>query len=265
MNATRTPDWRSPVTLSALVGFIVLFSVLMAGYTFVDAGHEKLGNPAWTGASAGAAVGGFLQGANAKSIESATNPHPEVLPLAREVNQRLFGQHTRLFSWLTVAGELLLPMALMGLVVVRFRRSRALLIGLAMLAASLNFLYLTEGDSSANPPMVFMWLAVIWIAALWPAAALFYAVDLSAPDDHPSDQAIRSVEPGAGLWIFFVTVLSIIVAGSLEMYWDRPGTFLALTAAAVTLTAALMLIKRRAIRMPLRKPARTLTTRPSHI
>ncbi|HET9659517.1 MAG TPA: hypothetical protein VFP05_04250, partial [Thermomicrobiales bacterium] len=253
------------VALAAFAGFIVLFSILMAGFTFFDAGQQKWGDPAWTGSSSGAAIDGFLQGADAKSIEGPTNPYPEVFPLTRAINERVFRQHTPLFAWMTVAGELLLPMGVMGLIVVRFRRSRALLVVLAMLAASLNFLYLTEGDSRANPPMVFMWLAVIWIAALWPTAALFYAVDLSAPNDHPSMQTAASVEPGAGAWAFFATVLLIVVAGSLQMYWDRLGTFFALTLATFTLTAMLMLIKRRVAQTPRREVLRPMTVDPGHI
>jgi thiosulfate dehydrogenase [quinone] large subunit len=263
MNAERTPAWLSQLTLSAFVGFIMLFSVLMAGYTFVEAGQEKWGDPAWTGSSAGVAIEGFLQGADAKSIESSANPYPEVFPLTRTINQGVFSRHTRIFSGLTVGGELLLPIAILALVLVRFRRSRALLVGLAMLAASLNFLHLTEGDSRSNPPMVFMWLAVIWIAALWPTAALFYAVDLGALDDHPSAQGSVSAEPSAGSWAFFVTVLLIVVAGSLQMYWGQLGTFAALAVATFTLTAMLLLIERRAVAAPCREVTRPMTVGPS--
>ena len=38
MHATRTPICHSQIALTAFVGFIVVFSALMAGYTFVDAG-----------------------------------------------------------------------------------------------------------------------------------------------------------------------------------------------------------------------------------
>lgn len=256
MNAPRAHLWHSPVALTAFVGFIMLFSAVMAGYGFVDAGREKWGDPVWTGGSAGAAIEGFLTGANAKSVKSARNPHPEVLPPTLVINQRVFSQHARLLSWLDVAGELLLPIGILALILVRFRRSRMLLIGLTMLAASLNFLYLTEGDSSANPPMIFMWLAILWLVTLWPAAALFFAVDLGAPADHPRAPAVAPVEPGAGLWLFFLAILLVIVAGSLEMYWDRFGTFVALAAAAVALTTALTLIKGRAVHAPRRETMR---------
>jgi hypothetical protein len=243
----------------------VLFAALMAGYAFFDAGQEKWGDPAWTGSYSGVAIDGFLQGANYKSIESQTNPYPEVSPLARDVNQRLFSQHTRLFSWLTISGELLLPIAVTALLLVRFRRSRGLLVVLAFLATSLNFLYLTEGDSGSNPPMVFMWLAIIWLAMLWPAAALFYAVDLSAPRDQRSFPASSPIAPGAGSWLFFATVLLISFLGAIQMYWDRPGTFAALIAATFALTAALTLIKRRAVQTSLREAMRPVTTEPEHI
>jgi thiosulfate dehydrogenase [quinone] large subunit len=265
MNATETGFWRSPVVLTAFIGFIMLFSTLMAGFAFVDAGHEKWGDPAWTGDSSGVAIEGFLKGADYKSIESPTNPYPEVKPVVRGINQGLFSQHTRLFSWLTVAGELLLPIGIMALMVISFRRSRGLLVVLTMLAASLNFLYVTEGDSSSNPPMIFMWLAIIWIAMLWPAAARFYAVDLSAPVDHPREQETTSIESGAGLWVFFGVILLIVVAGSLEMYWDQLGTFAALTAATFAITAALTLLKRRIVQEPRRESIRPMTVDPGHI
>ena len=60
MNAPRTGFWHSSVVLTAFVGFIMLFSALLAGYAFGDAGQEKWGNPAWTGGSSGVAITGFL-------------------------------------------------------------------------------------------------------------------------------------------------------------------------------------------------------------
>jgi hypothetical protein len=264
MNATETGFWRSPVVLTAFIGFIMLFSTLMAGFAFVDAGHEKWGDPAWTGDSSGVAIEGFIKGADYKSIESPTNTYTEVKPVVRGINQGLFSQHTRLFSWLTVAGELLLPIGIMALMVISFRRSRGLLVVLTMLAASLNFLYVTEGDSSSNPPMIFMWLAIIWIAALWPTAALFYALDLRPSADQPRDPAAFSVEPGAGAWAFFATILLIVVAGSVELYSDQLRTFAALTLAAFTLTATLLLIKRRTVAAPRREAMRPLSVDPRH-
>ena len=38
---SRASAWHSPGALAAFVGFIVVFSVLMSGYTFFDAGQEK--------------------------------------------------------------------------------------------------------------------------------------------------------------------------------------------------------------------------------
>jgi hypothetical protein len=257
--------WRSPVALAKFVGFIVLFSALMAGYTFVDAGHEKWGNPAWTGSASGAAIDGFLQGANYKSVESPTNPYPEVSPLVRDANERLFSQHTEIFSWLTMAAEVLLPLAVITLIVVRFRRSRALLVAVTMLATSLNVLYLTEGDSGENPPMLFMWLAIIWLAVLWPSAALSYAVDLGAPAQRAHTPEDITGESGIGLWLFFGTVLLVVVAGSLEMYWDQLGTFAALAAVTVALAAALTLIERRLSDSPVRRAMRPMTVEPDGI
>jgi hypothetical protein len=256
---------RSPVALASLAGFIVLFSALMAGYTFFHAGHEKLGDPAWTGGASGVAIEGFLQGANYKSIESETNPYPEVSPWVRDANERLFSQHTRLFAWMTVAGELLLPLAVLALVLVRFRRSRALLVAVTLQAMSLNALYLTEGDSGENPPMVFMWLAIVWLAVLWPSAALFFAVDVGIPAERPRMPDGEASEPGVGHWCFFAAVLLIVVGGSLHMYWDQLGTFAALAAATVALAAGLTLIKRRLSDSPVCRAMRPMAIEPDGI
>src|SRR6478736_6308148 len=109
----------------------MFFSALMAGYAFVEAGQEKWGDPSRTGSSAGVAIERFLKGADAKLIESPKNPYPEVKPITRSMNQQLFSQHTRLFSWLTIGGELLLPLGVIALMMLRFRRSQALLVVLA--------------------------------------------------------------------------------------------------------------------------------------
>lgn len=47
---------------------------LYVGWAWLTAGWKKVFNPAWTGENAGAAVGGYLQGALAKAAEGGDVP-----------------------------------------------------------------------------------------------------------------------------------------------------------------------------------------------
>jgi hypothetical protein len=49
------------------------------------------------------------------------------------------------------------------------------------------------------------------------------------------------------------------------MYWDRLGTFAALSVATFTLTAVLILIKRHAVRVPHREALHSMTVDPGPI
>jgi len=231
---------RSSAAFAAFVGFIVLFSTLMSGWESFDTGRAKLDDDAWTGAAGRVALTGFLKAADAKALDSAANPNPEVMPVTRALNRMLFAKYPRLCAWLVVLGELLLPSGALALVVVKFPGSRALLVVLAALAAFMNVLSLAEGVSSTNPPMAFMWLAIVWIATLAPAAALSYAVDLKSVLGRGTTLYARGLPaPSLGAWLFFLAVFAVIVAGSLAMYWDRLATFAVLTLASVELAIGL--------------------------
>jgi thiosulfate dehydrogenase [quinone] large subunit len=224
-----------------LVGFIVLFAALASGSVFVHAGWEKLDHPAWTGAQAGAAMSGFITGANAKSIKSERNPHPDVLPVLRTFNERVATRHVELFSWMVVLGELLVPIGVVALLCVRFPGSRTLLLGLAGLAASMNLLYLHQGSSGVNPPMLLMWLTVLWLVALLPSAALAYAIDLR-PVRGGTSEVRPAVHGTVGAVLFFGIVLAAIVAESAFM--TSATTTLALAIASVALAGALVVGRR---------------------
>ncbi len=190
--------FTSTVALSAFIGFIVLFSACAAGYDYFTAGREKAGTAAWTGDKVGSGIDGFLKGANAKATKSAANPNPEVLPVARDLNTGFFGKHEKLFSWMVVLGETLLPIGVLCLLVVKFPGSRFLLMALAGLAVFMNFLYLSEGVSSTNPPMVFLWLTIIWLAATMPGATLFYAIDLRRLVSRAATEAPVAIDASGG-------------------------------------------------------------------
>lgn len=238
MNGMRSLHQHSPGLLRMLVGFIVLFAALASGRVFVQAGWEKLDDPAWTGTRAGVAMSGFIKGANAKSIRSERNPHPDVLPVLRTFNERVASRHVALFSWMVVLGELLVPIGVVALLCVRFPGSRALLLGLVGLAAFMNLLYLHQGSSGINPPMLLMWLTVLWVVALLPSAALAYAIDPRAARDASSEDR-PPVNSTFGAMLFFGAVLAVLVAESAFM--TSPQTTLALVVVSVVLAVALVI------------------------
>lgn len=246
----QPPPRRSPVVLGALIGFIVLFSTLMSGWAYFESGLEKWGTAAWTGDQAGLAVASFLDAATAKATKSPANPRPEVMPLTRWFNEQVFATRTAFFGWLVVLGELLLPIAGLALVVVRFPGSRLLLIAIAALAAFMNFLILSEGISSTNPPMVFMRLAILWLAATVPAAALFYAVDLRARVAGRPSEAVTAMDVSLPQWAFFVIVLVVVVAGALAMYGDVLIQFVVLTLVSLLLAYGLDGLNTRLLDQP---------------
>lgn len=236
----------SHLVLSAFVAFILLFSAVMAGYGYFDAGREKAGEAAWTGSQAGVAITGFLQGADAKATKSTKNPNPEVFTATRWFNQHIVRDHPKLFSWLVVFGELLMGWGILILLAVKFPYSRLFLIVIATLAAFMNFLYLSEGVSSTNPPMAFMWLTIIWVVAVTPAAGLFFAIDLQQVRGRgETTYAPTPLDASLGQWLFFLAVFAAIVAGSLAMYWDELGTWVVLAVISLALAAGLYELKRR--------------------
>jgi len=240
MQSSVRRSLSSATALAAFIGFLVLFSACAAGFDYVTAGREKAGTPAWTGTQIGAGIDGFLKGANAKATKSATNPNPEVLPVARALNTGFFSHHEMLFSWMVVLGELLLPLGVLLLLVLKFPGSRFLLMALAGLAVFMNFLYLSEGVSSTNPPMVFLWLTIIWLVATMPGAALFYAIDLRCLVGKAPVEARETVVASAGQWVFFWTIMLVSGAAAWAMY--PFGTYVAVILVSMILTAALYAI-----------------------
>jgi thiosulfate dehydrogenase [quinone] large subunit len=237
---------RSSHLLGALIGLIVLFATLTAGYSFVDAAWAKWNNPAWTGHQAGTAVSGFIKNANQQAVKSDKNPNPDVLPATRDVNNAFFNKHTRLFAWMVALGELLVPISLLIVLCVRFPGSRAIALALAGLATLMNFLYMFEGSSGLNPPMVFMWLAVVWLLATMPTVALFYAIDLRGRSGGTPTERAGRPENSRVQWIFFSIVLLVIGIGAWVMYPAR--VFAILLLATMILAGLLWTINERIAR-----------------
>jgi thiosulfate dehydrogenase [quinone] large subunit len=230
---------HSSQMLGALIGLIVLFATITAGYSFVDAAWQKWNDPAWTGHQAGNALAGFIKSADQKAVKSDKNPRPDVLPATRDVNNAFFNAHPRFFAWMIALGELLLPISLLILLCLRFPGSRALALLCAALAALMNLIYMFEGSSGLNPPMLFMWLAVVWLLATAPTAARFYAIDVR---NRATPRADR-LENSRILWVFYAFVLLVIGVGAWVMYPARVGAMLALT--SIVIAGLLWLIKER--------------------
>ncbi len=230
--------FSSSALLSAFIGFLVIFAACTAGYDYFTAGRAKANEAVWVGDKAGIAIAGFIKGADAKALKSPTNPNPEVLPVAGHLN-KVFIQHTKFFSYLVVLGEILMPIGVLFFLVVKFPASRFLLMGIAGLAVFMNFLYLSEGTSSTNPPMAFMWLAIIWLVALVPSAALFYAIDVRRLFGR-TVEAPKAIEATAGQWLIMATTFLVVLAAGWAMY--PYGTYAAIIAASVALAGALYAI-----------------------
>ncbi len=249
MNQQRGSFRPSSQALAGLIGFIVLFATVTAGYSFVDAAWVKWNDPAWTGHQAGTAVTGFIRNADQKAAKSDKNPRPDVLAATRDVNNGFFTKHARFFAWMVALGELLLPIALFILLCVRFPGSRALALLCAGLAALMNFLYMFEGSSGVNPPMIFMWLAVVWLLATMPAAARFYAVNPRGRAENVPAARSGGLENSRLQWIFFVVVLLVIGVGAWVMYPAHIVAILLLLSIAV---AGLLGAVNARLRVPVR-------------
>ena len=219
------------------VGLIVLFAALSAGTMFAQAGWEKWNDAAWTGPHAGLAMKGFLAGATFKATVTKTNPFPDVLPVWNSLNHHLIAQHLQLFGWLVVLGELLIPLGVVTLLCVRFPGSRALLVGVSLLAVGLNLLYLHEGSAGDNTPMLLLWLTVLLTAIVFPEAAQAYAIDLAPvvhraqPRQSPATRAPRQ------RWIAAAALLVVLGLESLLLH--SAGAILLLGGITLALAVAL--------------------------
>lgn len=126
------------------------------GYEWVVAGWAKLGNPAWVGENAGAAVKGFLMGA----LQKTAGPHPDVSSWYAYFIQNMALPNATIFSYLVAGGEIAVGVAL--------------IIGLftgiaAFFGTFMNLNYLLAGTVSTNPLMFLLQLFLIlaWRTAGW--------------------------------------------------------------------------------------------------
>jgi thiosulfate dehydrogenase [quinone] large subunit len=133
---------------------------LYAGYQWVAAGMEKLGNPAWTGSKAGTAIAGFVAGA----LPKAAGAHPDVAGWYAGFLQAFVLPHAALWSWLIVFGEIAVGV---GLILGLFTGIAAFFGGL------LNANYLLAGTVSTNP---MLFILATWLVLAWRVAG-YYGLD----------------------------------------------------------------------------------------
>lgn len=144
-------------TNSAVLWMIVRIYV---GIEWFDAGFEKVRSPAWTGAAAGTALRGFIEGA----ISGASGAHPSVQGWYAGFLRVAIVPNVHWFSFLVAYGELLLGIALI----------LGVFTGVAaFVGAFANMNYMLAGTTSTNPILAFLQLFLI---LAWRVAG-YYGVD----------------------------------------------------------------------------------------
>jgi thiosulfate dehydrogenase [quinone] large subunit len=124
------------------------------GWQRLEAGLEKFGSAAGTGANAGAALTGFVNGALAKT----TGDHPDVNDTYAAFLQAFVLPHTPFWAWVITLGELAVGL---GLIV-------GCLTGIAaFFGGPMNINYLFAGTVSTNSLLLVLatWLVLAWRVA----------------------------------------------------------------------------------------------------
>ena len=143
---------------------------LYVGWQWLSAGWEKLGNPAWTGTQAGAAVAGFLNGA----LTKAAGAHPDVSGWYAAFIRDFALPHAAAFSFLVTWGEIAIGVLLI----------LGLFTGIAaFMGTFLNLNYLFAGTVSTNPLLLLLQLFLIlaWRTAGWFGFDRYMLAELGTP------------------------------------------------------------------------------------
>jgi thiosulfate dehydrogenase [quinone] large subunit len=136
--------------------WIWLILRLYLGWEWLQAGWDKLHNPAWAGSKAGTALVGFVNNA----LTKAGGQHPDVQGWYAWFLQHTVLPHAALWSYLVTFGEFLVGIALI----------LGIFTGIAAFFGSLmNFNYLLAGSVSINPILfaIATWLVLAWKTAGW--------------------------------------------------------------------------------------------------
>lgn len=129
---------------------------LYAGWAWLSAGWGKLGNPAWTGTDAGAALSGFIQGA----LQKTTGAHPDVQGWYAAFLENIVLPNVSFWSYLVTWGEILVGIALI----------LGVFVGIAaFFGGFMNMNYLLSGTVSTNPVLlvIAVLLLLAWKTAGW--------------------------------------------------------------------------------------------------
>ncbi|BAS29390.1 DoxX family membrane protein [Limnochorda pilosa] len=140
----------------------ILFTLLRVyvGYTWLEAGLHKAGDPNWFGANAGVAISGFFKGVLAK----ASGDHPAVQGWYASFIDNVAVPNATFFSYLIVLGEILVGIALIVGVFTAFA---------ALMGAVMNLNFLLAGSTSSNPVLFTLEILILWAGV----AAGYYGLD----------------------------------------------------------------------------------------
>lgn len=160
-NRRAVEHFEDPPIAQALFGrvrwaWIWLIPRLYVGYVWLQAGWEKLHDPAWTGAKAGTALGGFVNHA----LTETSGAHPNVEGWYAWFLQHAVLPNTAIWSYVVSWGELLVGIALI----------LGIFTGIAaFFGAFMNMNYLLAGTASLNPILfvLAMLLVLAWKTAGW--------------------------------------------------------------------------------------------------
>jgi thiosulfate dehydrogenase [quinone] large subunit len=153
--------FTDPPVAQALFGhvrwaWIWLILRVYAGALWVQAGWEKLHDPAWTGAKAGTALNGFVTHA----LTETGGAHPNVQGWYAWFLQHVVSPHTAVWGYVVSWGEFLVGVALI----------LGIFTGIAaFFGAFMNMNYLLAGSVSTNPILlvIAVLLVLAWKIAGW--------------------------------------------------------------------------------------------------
>jgi len=145
---------------------------LYVGWGWLHAGWEKLHNPAWAGAKAGTALGGFVAGA----LKKTAGANPDVQGWYAAFLKAVVLHHLVIFSYTVSLGETLVGVALILGVVTGIA---------AFFGCFMNMNYLLAGTVSVNPIwfVLALFLILAWRVAGWYGADRWILTELGTPWD----------------------------------------------------------------------------------
>ncbi len=128
--------------------FVWLVVRVWLGWQWLEAGLHKVGEAAWTGPQAGAAVSGFLKGA----LANAAGDHPSVRPTYAAFVENVALPNAKLLSYMVAWGEVLVGIALIAGIFTTFA---------ALMGALMNLNFMMAGSASTNPYMYTLAILVV--------------------------------------------------------------------------------------------------------